>query len=105
MLARTPGLLVALLLGIVVGCAKPDSVEIGGVCKEQVECKDPADTCLTVGTESRCSKACAKGDQCPEGFVCAKMDVAVQASGKTTQTSKGGYCLPKSEVPSHAVTL
>lgn len=95
----------AFSIGLAIGCAKPDSIELGGVCKEQVECKDPADTCLTVGPRSRCSMVCTPKDACPEGFVCAKLDISVERSGQSTKTGKTGYCLPRSEVPANAVTL
>ena len=87
------------------GCAKPDSIELGGVCQEQVECKAPADTCLTVGTQSRCSMVCTKETPCPETFVCARMDVAVQEDGTTRNTGRAGYCLPESAVPRNVAKL
>lgn len=105
MQGRLSGSVIALLLGLGVSCAKPDSVELGGICKEQVECKDPADTCLTVGNESRCSKSCTKEARCPDDFVCAKMDVAVQRSVETTRAGRSGYCLPKSAVPANIAVL
>jgi hypothetical protein len=94
-----------LALVLSTGCAKPDSIELGEICQNQVECKDPADTCLTVGSQSRCSMRCTKEARCPEHFVCARMDVAVQQSGETTSAGRAGYCLPKSAVPSNIATL
>ena len=96
---------VAFCLGLVASCEKPDSIEFGGICREQIECKDPADTCLTVGPRARCSKKCSKKDKCPDGFVCAKLDITVQRDSKSSKAGEYGYCLPKSEVPANAVTL
>jgi hypothetical protein len=104
-MSRRFGWFAALVFGIGLGCAEPDSVELGEICREQVECKAPADTCLTVGVQSRCSMTCTKKDRCPEDFVCARMDVAVQQSGETTQQGRAGYCLPRSAVPANVATL
>jgi hypothetical protein len=99
------GWIAVLVVGLGMSCAKPDSIEPGDICQEQVECKAPADTCLTVGDKSRCSMTCTKEQRCPEDFVCARMDVAVQQSGETTSQGRAGYCLPKSVVPSNIATL
>jgi hypothetical protein len=95
----------ACLLGAGFACAKPNSIELGGICQEQVECKAPADTCLTVGAQSRCSMPCTEETRCPDTFVCARMDIAIQQDGQTTSTARSGYCLPESAVPSNIAKL
>lgn len=86
-------------------CAKPDSVELGGACKQQVECKDPADTCMTLGTESLCSLACSAEQACPDGYACARMDVRVEGADGGGKAGAQGYCLVKSRVGSHIATI
>ncbi|MCH9688695.1 MAG: hypothetical protein K0V04_45105 [Deltaproteobacteria bacterium] len=99
---------IALLLPSVLGllaCATPDSVELGSVCKQSVECKDPADTCMTVGTESRCSMACAAETPCPEEYACARMDVRVEGADGAGKADAQGYCLAKSRLGPNVATI
>jgi hypothetical protein len=94
MLARV---LVWSLFGLVLGgCEKPDSIELGQPCKGSAECKAPADTCLTIYGESRCSMACDEGNRCPEGYACPVTD--------PTDKSKG-MCLPQAKVGPNIVTV
>jgi len=79
-----------------VACEKPDSVELGQNCKGSAECKDPADTCLAIGTVNRCSMACAKDTPCPDGYACAVTDPS---------TRKRGMCLPKDAISHSTVTV
>lgn len=97
--------LVSLPLLLVFACAKPDSVELGGACKQEVECKDPADTCMTLGTESLCSVACSAERACPEAYVCARMDVRVEGADGGDKAGAQGYCLAESRVGSHIATI
>ncbi len=87
------------------GCAEPDSVELGAACKQQVECKDPADTCMTLGTESLCSMACSATTTCPEGYACARMDVRVEGADGAGKADAQGYCLAESRLGSHIATI
>ena len=96
--------LLPLLLGVL-SCAKADSVELGGVCKQQVECKDPADTCMTLGSESLCTMACSAETACPDGYACAKMDVRVEGDDGGGKGGERGYCLAASRVGAHVVTI
>ena len=93
MLARLASLSLLLALG---ACEKPDSIDLGQACKGSAECKDPADTCLTIGTKSTCSMACTKDNRCPDGYACAVTDAA-----KKTQ----GMCLPQADVSKSTVTV
>jgi len=86
-------------------CAQADSVELGGVCKQQVECKDPADTCMTLGSESLCTMVCSAETACPEGYACAKMDVRVEGDDGGGKAGERGYCLSESRVGKHVVTI
>jgi hypothetical protein len=86
-------------------CAKADSVELGGACKQQVECKDPADTCMTLGTDMLCTVACSAEAACPTGYACAKMDVRVEGDGGAGKAGAQGYCLAESRVGAHVVTI
>ncbi|MCX4245712.1 hypothetical protein [Paraliomyxa miuraensis] len=86
-------------------CAKPDSVALGGACKQQVECKDPADTCMTLGTESLCTLACSAEAACPDGYACARMDVRVEGEDGGGKAGAQGYCLAESRVGSHVATI
>lgn len=80
----------------VVGCEQPNSIELGQNCKGSAECKDPADTCLAIGTVNRCSMACAKDTPCPDGYACAVTDPS---------TRKRGMCLPKDSISRSTVTV
>ncbi len=93
-----------LLLGGL-GCTKPDSVELGAACKQQEECKDPADTCMTLGSESLCSMACSAESACPDGYACARMDVQVTGADGGDKAGPQGYCLAESRVGSHVATI
>lgn len=93
-----------LLLGAL-ACGKPDSVELGGACKQQEECKPPADTCITLGTEMLCTMACSASTPCPEEHACARMDVKVEGEGGGAAAGAQGYCLAKSRVGKHVVTI
>jgi hypothetical protein len=86
-------------------CAKAESVELGGACKQQVECKAPADTCMTLGAERLCTLACAAEAPCPSGYACAAMDVRVEGDGGAGKAGQHGYCLPQARVGSHVVTI
>jgi hypothetical protein len=101
--ASIPALL-TLLLGPL-ACAKPDSVELGGACKQQVECKEPSDTCMTLGSELLCTMACSAKTACPDDYACARMDVRVEGEGGGGAAGAQGYCLAKSRVGSHIVTI
>jgi hypothetical protein len=78
------------------GCERPDSIELGATCKGSAECKDPADTCLTIANESRCTMACDKTKRCPEGYACPVTDA--------TQKDRG-MCLPKASLGPNVVTV
>lgn len=96
-LARRSSLLVCcVLIALLPGCERPDSIELGATCKGSAECKDPADTCLTIGTESRCTMACDKSNRCPDGYACPVTDA--------TQKNRG-MCLPKSSLGPNVVTV
>jgi hypothetical protein len=99
---RVASLLV--LLGAL-ACAKPDSVELGGACKQQEECKPPSDTCMTLGRAQLCTMACSAKSPCPEGYACARMDVKVEGEGGAGKAEAQGYCLAESRVGSHIVTI
>lgn len=88
--------LIAVTSVAVVGCEQPNSIELGQNCKGSAECKDPADTCLAIGTVNRCSMACAKDTPCPDGYACAVTDPA---------TRKRGMCLPKDSISRSTVTV
>lgn len=81
--------LCAVLSFVIGGCEQPDSIELGAQCKGSAECKDPADTCLTIGTQSKCSMACSKENPCPQGYACPVTDPANKTQG---------MCLPQSDV-------
>lgn len=93
-----------LLLGGL-GCDKPDSVDLGSPCRSQVECKDPADTCLMVAGKQVCTVACSAAKACPERFACARMDVKVEGSDAGDAAGAQGYCLPEAELGSHIATI
>ncbi len=100
-MARTPlawtfWTLVASTSLLPLACEKPDSVELGQNCKGSAECKDPADTCLAIGTVNRCSMACAKDSPCPDGYACAVTDPS---------TRKRGMCLPNDAISKSTVTV
>lgn len=99
-----PGLLVIALLGAS-GCPEPDSVELGAACKQEVECKDPADTCMTLGADTLCTMACSAEMICPEGYQCAKMQVRVEGADGADKAGAGGYCLADARVGSHVATI
>lgn len=88
-------------------CPKPDSVDMGQACNDHIECKAPADKCVTALGKKQCSRVCSKKDKCEDGFVCAKMDVTVLEAGEVAGENIGqrGYCLPKADVPRRAQTL
>lgn len=96
--------LLPLLAGLA-GCPEPDSVALGGACKQEVECKDPADTCMTLGSESLCTMACSADTPCPEGYQCARMDVRVEGADGGGKTGAAGYCLADARVGSHVATI
>ena len=101
-LARVPlGLLAALTL---TACPQPDSVALGGECKEKVECKAPATECVLALGRKLCTVACGADDPCPDGFVCAAMELTIEGSEADAArlTATGGYCLPEAEVPPRA---
>jgi hypothetical protein len=96
--------LLPLLLGAL-ACVKPDSVELGGACKQQEECKGPADTCMTLGSESLCSMVCSAETACPDGYACARMDVRVEGDDGGAKAGARGYCLADARVGSHIATI
>lgn len=87
------------------GCPEPDSVELGGACKNEVECKDPADTCMTLGANTLCTLACSAESPCPEGYKCARVDVRVEGADGGDKASAAGYCLADARVGSHVATI
>ena len=98
-------LVVPLLLLGSLACAKQGSVELGGACKQQEECKPPSDTCMTLGTEMLCTVACSAKAACPDDYACARMDVKVEGEGGGAAAGAQGYCLAKSRVGKHVVTI
>lgn len=92
------------LLGAL-ACGKPDSVEIGGACKQQEECKPPSDTCMTLGTEMLCTVSCSAKTPCPDDYACARMDVKVEGADGGDAAGAQGYCLAKSRVGPHVATI
>lgn len=101
--ARLAPPLLLVLLGA--GCPEPSSVALGGACKQQVECKDPADTCMTLGSEMLCTLACSADAPCPEGYQCARMDVRVEGADGGAAAAAAGYCLADARVGSHVATI
>lgn len=77
-------------------CEQPGSIELGQNCKGSAGCKDPSDTCLSIGAVNRCSMACAKDSPCPDGYACAVTDPAVR---------KRGMCLPNDAISKSTVTV
>lgn len=104
MLRAVPLFLVALGL---LGCPEPDSVEMGFSCKETVECKAPADVCVTAIGKKLCTAPCDAENVCPEGFTCARMDIKVTEGGVGGKsfTGEAGYCLPSADVPPRAAKI
>lgn len=88
--------LIAVTSVTVLGCEQPDTIELGQNCKGAAECKDPADTCLSIGSVNRCSMACSKDTPCPDGYACAVTDPA---------TRKRGMCLPSDSISRSTVTV
>lgn len=90
--------IVAALLGLVLGVATCDraSVELGGACTDNAQCKAPADTCMTVAGKARCTMACAKDRRCPSGYVCPVTDPARRDVGS---------CLPADEIARDVVRV
>lgn len=84
----------SLSLGLT-ACDK-DTKALGEACTDNAQCKDPADQCLTIGTKSRCSLACAKEDPCPDEYVCAVTN---------PKQMDRGMCLPQSEIGPNVVTI
>jgi len=97
-------LLFPLLLGSF-GCAKPDSVELGAACKQSVECKAPADTCVNVVGEQLCTMACSATEACPEEYACARMDVRVEGADGAGKADAQGYCLTKARLGPAVATI
>jgi hypothetical protein len=95
------------LLGFVFlfGCPEPDSVDLGGACKDPVECRDPANHCVTAVGRKMCTMVCTSERLCPDTYVCAKMDVTVTEPDGQVWTGESGYCLPDADVPPRAVTI
>lgn len=106
MLRRRFALALVLLLGPP-GCAKPDSVELGGACTQPVECKDPADACVKVMGEALCTMACSATDPCPEDYSCARMDIQVKGSGDEATAAAGvqGRCLASARLGPQVATI
>lgn len=102
-LIRIPASLLVLLAAL--ACGKPDSVELGGACKQQEECKPPSDTCMTLGSEQLCTVACSAKTPCPDDYACARMDVKVEGEDGGDAAGAQGYCLAKSRVGPHVATI
>ena len=100
-------LLALLPLTLLLGCPEPDSVDLGGSCKEAVECKPPSDQCVFAVGKKLCTMTCTADSPCPETFVCARMDITLQEPGAEGQkiTGEGGYCLPEADVPPRAAKI
>ena len=92
---------------VLTACPEPDSVEMGYSCKETVECKAPADSCVTAIGKKLCTAPCDAENVCPEGFVCARMDIKVTEGGVGGKsfTGEAGYCLPSADVPPRAAKI
>ncbi len=97
-------LLSPLLFGLL-GCATPDSVELGATCKQSVECKAPADTCVNVVGEQLCTMACSATEACPEEYACARMDVRVEGADGAGKADAQGYCLAKARLGPAVATI
>lgn len=95
-MVRHTSVAIALLLVTFAACEKPDSVELGAPCRGSAQCKDPADTCMTIGDKSTCTMACTKKEPCPDTFVCAVTDPS---------NRKRGSCLPQSHVSRNTVRV
>jgi hypothetical protein len=83
-------------LALMVGCERPDSIELGAECKGSAACKDPADTCLTIGDKSRCTMACDENNRCPKGYACPVTD---------PKQRDRGMCLPQENLRRNVVTV
>lgn len=103
---RIPRLSLAFVALALTGCPEPDSVPIGGECKAQIECKDPADTCVTLGGKTICSVPCSATKHCPEGYACARTGtVTVEGNDGGDKASAEGYCMAKATLGKHIVTI
>jgi len=87
------------------GCPAADTIELGGTCKDSVECKDPADTCINVVGESLCTVACSAERACPDGYACARMDVRVEGADGGDRAVAQGYCLSEARLGPHVATI
>ncbi len=85
---RPRTVLLWLALGLA-GC-NADTVELGGVCSDSDQCKDPSDTCMLVAGKQRCTMACSKEHRCPNGYVCPVTDPANRAAGSCLLASELG---------------
>lgn len=95
-----------LVFGLVLGCDKENSVELGGDCKEVTDCKAPADNCVAVTKGPQCTKLCTKKAECPDAFVCARVDMTQSTPEANKQLGvERGYCLPEAQVPPRAAKL
>lgn len=83
---------IALLLSLALGfvACDADTVELGGKCSDNAQCKDPSDTCMLVAGEHRCTMACSKERKCPNGYVCPVTDPANRAAGSCILASEIG---------------
>lgn len=80
------------LLALVVGpsACDADTVELGGKCRDNAQCKAPADTCMSIAGEYRCTMACSKDRKCPNGYECPVTDPANRAAGSCILASEIG---------------
>ncbi len=78
--------------GVALGIATCDraSVELGGACTDNAQCKAPADTCMTVAGKTRCTMACDKDRKCPTGYTCPITDPARRDVGSCLVASDVG---------------
>jgi Sec-independent protein secretion pathway component TatC len=88
--------IVAFVVAFGLASCDKDTVELGGQCTDNGQCKDPSDTCMLVAGKSRCTMACSKDKRCPNGYVCPVTDPA---------NKQAGSCLLASEIGPNVVTV
>jgi hypothetical protein len=80
----------SLWFALVVVACDADTVELGGECRDNAQCKEPSDTCMQVAGKHRCTMACTKDRRCPEGYVCPVTDPANRSAGSCVLASEIG---------------